>query len=126
MESHDEIDSHISRWTEQRDNYQVMNMLQEVGVAAGPVMDQRDAYSDPHLIMRGMFQKTFQEDTGAHPYPRAPYSMSATPQDIRRGPVRLGEDNEYVYKTVIGYSDTEYAKLESEGHISMDYSEHLE
>lgn len=125
LEFHDEIDAHISRWTEQRDNYQVMHILQEAGVAAGPVMDQRDAYNDPHLTQRGMFQEAYQEDTGAHQYPRAPYSMSSTPLEIRRGPVRLGEDNEYVYKTVLGYSDAEFAKLEAEGHISMDYPDGL-
>ncbi len=126
LEHHDELDAHISRWTEQRDNYQVMRELQAAGVAAGPVMDQRDAYSDPHLTERGMFQEAFQEDTGVHLYPRAPYTMSLTPPDIRRGPVRLGEDNEYVYKTLLGYSDEEYAELEAEGHISMDYPDHLE
>ena len=52
--------------------------------------------------------------------------MSETPPDIRRGPVRLGEDNEYVYKTLLGYSDSEFAELEAEGHISMDFPEHTE
>ncbi|MCH8298373.1 MAG: CoA transferase [Chloroflexi bacterium] len=126
LEHHDELDAQIGRWTKQRDNYQVMRILQEAGVAAGPVMDQRDAYSDPHLMERGMFQEAFQEDTGLNLYPRAPYKMSETPPDIRRGPVRLGEDNDYVYKTVLGYSDAEYAELEAEGHISMDYPDHLE
>lgn len=126
LEHHDKIDAHISRWTEQRDNRRVMQLLQAEGVAAGPVMDQRDAYSDPQLMERGMFQEAFQEDTGVHLYPRAPYTMSLTPPDIRRGPVRLGEDNEYVYKTVLGYSDAEFAELEAEGHISMDYPDHLE
>ena len=52
--------------------------------------------------------------------------MSQTPLDILRGPVRLGEDNEYVYKSVLGYSDSDYDKLEAQGHISMDYPEHME
>ncbi len=126
LERHDEIDAHISRWTEQMDNFEVMRVLQTAGVAAGPVMDQRDAYNDPHLAERGMFQEASQADTGVHLYPRAPYTMSETPPDIRRGPVRLGEDNEYVYKAVLGYSDAKYAQLEAEGHISMDYPDHLE
>ena len=126
LEHHDELDSQIGDWSKDMDHYEVMRILQEAGVAAGPVMDQRDAYSDPHLLERGMFQEAFQEDTGVNLYPRAPYKMSETPPDIRRGPVRLGEDNEYVYKTVLGYSNAEYAELEAEGHISMDYPEHLE
>ena len=100
-----------------------MHLLQEAGVAAGPVMDQRDAYDDPHLDQRGMFEEVTQEDTGTHRYPRAPYKMSETPIGIRRGPVRLGEDNEYVYKTLLHYTDREYAALEAQGHIGMGFRE---
>ena len=118
---HNELDSHISRWTGQQDHYQVMHLLQEAGVAAGPVMDQRDAYDDPHLDQRGMFEEVSQEDTGTHRYPRATYIMSETPMGFRRGPVRMGEDNEYVYKTLLHYTGQEYAELEAQGHIGMDY-----
>ena len=55
---------------------------------------------------------------GSHLYVGAPYKMS-DPIKIRRGPVRLGEDNEYVYKQVLGVSDEEYAELR--GHIGMDF-----
>ena len=121
--SHDEIDNHISEWTSQHDHYEVMHLLQDAGVAAGAVMDQRDAYNDPHLNERGMFEEVTQEDTGTHLYPGAPFKMTEPPLTIRRGPVRLGEDNEYVYKTLIEVSDEEYAELEREGHIGMDYDE---
>jgi crotonobetainyl-CoA:carnitine CoA-transferase CaiB-like acyl-CoA transferase len=49
--------------------------------------------------------------------------MSDAPIRIRRGPVRLGEDNEYVYKRPLHISEEEYAALEAEGHIGMDYAE---
>ena len=47
--------------------------------------------------------------------------MSETDTRIRSGPVRLGEHNDYVYKTVLGYSDEEYQALTAEGHVTMDY-----
>ena len=97
-------------------------MLQAVGVAAGAVMDQRDAFADPHLQERGIFEEVYHEDVGgSHLYVGAPYKMSDMPIKIRRGPVRLGEDNEYVYKQVLGVSDEEYAELERMGHIGMDF-----
>ena len=120
-ERHDEIDEQISQWTRSLEPQQVMRLLQEKGVAAGLVMDQRDAYADPHLNERGAFEEAYQEDTGTYLYPGAPYKMSETPSKIRRGPVRLGEDNEYVYQELLGYSAEEYAVLEEEGHIGMDY-----
>lgn len=120
---HDELDRHIADWTREQDHYRVMRLLQAAGVAAGPVMDQRDAYNDPHLNDRKMFEEAYQEDTGTHLYPGAPFKMSDAPIRIRRGPVRLGEDNEYVYKRLLHISDEEYAALEAEGHIGMDYAE---
>ena len=118
---HDNIDEKISIWTKSLEPRQVMLLLQERGVAAGPVMDQRDAFADPHLDHRGAFEEVYQEDTGTHLYPGAPYKMSETPVRIRRGPVRLGEDNRYLYQDLLGYTPEEYAILEEEGHIGMDY-----
>ena len=41
--------------------------------------------------------------------------------DDGEGSRRLGEDDEYVYKTLLEVSDAEYAQLDQEGHIGMDY-----
>ena len=121
-ENQPKLDDHISDWTRQLGHYEVMHILQDAGVAAGPVMDQRDAFNDPHLQQRGIFEEVYHEDVdGSHLYVGAPYKMSDMPIKIRRGPVRLGEDNEYVYKQVLGVSDEEYAELERLGHIGMDF-----
>ncbi|MDA0770383.1 MAG: CoA transferase [Chloroflexi bacterium] len=122
---HEEIDGYITQWTLELDHYEVMEALQRVGIAAGPVMDQRDAFNDPHLQARGIFEEASQEDVGTHLYTGAPYKMSETPIKIRRGPVQLGQDNEYVYKTLLQMSDEEYARLEREGHIGMDFADHV-
>jgi crotonobetainyl-CoA:carnitine CoA-transferase CaiB-like acyl-CoA transferase len=44
-------------------------------------------------------------------------------QDVgpRRAAPLLGEDNEYVYKEVLGYSEEQYKKFEEQGHIGMDF-----
>lgn len=121
-ESQRALDTHISEWTHKHGHYEVMHILQNVGVAAGPVMDQRDAFDDPHLRERGIFEEVYHEDVeGSHLYVGAPYRMSDMPIRIRRGPVQLGQDNEYVYKQVLGLSDQEYAELERMGHIGMDF-----
>ena len=121
--NHDEIDQHIAEWTRLHDPREVMRVLQGDGLAAGPVMDQRDVFSDPHVIERGIFEEAYQEDTGTHWYTGAPYRMSETPCGVLRGPVRLGEDNDYVYKELLHVSDEEYGELEHEGHVGMDYDE---
>ena len=118
----DELDEHVAAWTRERDPYEVMHLLQAAGIPAGPVINERDAYSDPQMESRGMFQEAYQEDCGTHLYPGAPFQMSETPLKIRRGPVRLGEDNGHVYKGLLGLSDRDYGDLEEKGQIGMDYA----
>lgn len=126
-EHQDALDAHIAEWTLQHDHYEVMHLLQAAGVAAGPVMDQRDAFNDPHLRERSIFEEVYHEDVdGSHLYVGAPFKMSETPIKIRSGPVRLGADNEYVYKQVLGMSDEEYARLERQGSIGIDFPKDAE
>ena len=73
-----------------------------------------------------MFEQATQEDVGTHLYPRAPFKMSRSDVRIRRGPVTLGQDNEYVYKTLLKMSDEEYDGLVAEGHIGTEYADHVE
>ena len=119
---HDELDRLIEEWTQEHTPYDAFHLLQRAGVPAGPVMDQRDALTDPHLQARGFFQEAFQEDVGTLQYPRGPFTMSETPPGVRRGPVRLGEDNEYVYKELLRLSDAEYQALVQEGMIGTEYA----
>jgi len=121
----DDMDDHIQEWTKERENYEVMRLLQAEGVAAGPVIDDRDAFSDPHFKERGFFQELTHPDCGTHLYPGLGWKASKTPNCLRRHPVCLGEDNEYVYKTLLGVSDEEYAALEREGHIGTEYAPHV-
>jgi len=118
---HDELDRLIEAWTIEHDPFEVMHLLQAEGVPAAPVEDPRDAYNDPHLKERGFFEEVTHEDVGTYLHPGMLWKMSKTSLGVRTPPCRLGEHNEYVYKKVIGVSDEEYAELEKEGHIGMDY-----
>jgi crotonobetainyl-CoA:carnitine CoA-transferase CaiB-like acyl-CoA transferase len=120
---HDELDKNIDQWTRQHDKYEVMHILQQEGVPAGIVMDEHDAYNNPHLKERGFFEELTHADCGTHLYPGLPFKMSNTPNRLRRPPVRLGEHNEYVYKEIIGVSDEEYQVLIDKGHIGETYIE---
>ena len=121
----DEIDDRISQWTGRLDPDQIMRDLQQRGIPCGSVMNQADAYADPHIRSRGFFQESWQEDCGAHLYPGPLYKLSETPLSIRRGPVMFGQDNEYVYRELLGYTAEEYAAFEDAGHIGTEYVEGL-
>ena len=119
----DEIDRRISEWTRERDPAEVMHELQKRGIPTGAVMNQADVFADPHIQNRGFFQEAWQEDCGTHLYPGPPYKLSETPLGIRRGPVMFGQDNEYVYRELLGYTAEEYGAIEAAGHVGTDYAE---
>ena len=117
----DEIDLRIAAWTRTQTPDAAMNTLQRAGIPAGAVMNQADAFADPHVASRQFFQEAYQEDCGTHLYPGPLYKMSATPLSIRRGPVMFGQDNEYVYRELLGYTADEYAAFQAAGHVGTDY-----
>jgi crotonobetainyl-CoA:carnitine CoA-transferase CaiB-like acyl-CoA transferase len=115
------LDVHISTWTRQHHAWEIMERLQQAGVAAGPVMRETDLFSDPHLQARGFFQVVTQAEAGTHPYPGVMWTMSKTPTTIRHPPVRMGEHNDYVYRQLLKLSEEDIVALRAEGHIGMDF-----
>ncbi len=117
-----ELDAIIGEWTADKHASWVMDQLQLVGVPSGAVMNERDAIEDRHLEHRGFFKRVTHPEAGTHKVPKTPFkSMNNPGAGPRRHAPRLGEDNEYIYKKVLGYSDEEYAEFNKKGHIGMDY-----
>lgn len=119
--NHDELDRRIEEWTSQRDKYEVMYLLQGEGVAAGPVLSEKDAHNDPHANARDFFLEITQQWCGTHRYAGFAWKYSKTPQEVKLPPVGLGEHNEYVYKQVLHVSDEEYDRLGREQKIGDAY-----
>jgi crotonobetainyl-CoA:carnitine CoA-transferase CaiB-like acyl-CoA transferase len=117
----DALDAAIAAWTRQHHPWEIMERLQAAGIAAGPVMREPDLFTDPHLRARGFFEMVTHPEAGTHPYPGIMWKMSKTPAAIRRAAVRLGEDNDYVYRQLLKLSDEEIAALRADGHIGMDF-----
>ncbi len=105
----DELDAAIAAWTAGQDHYTAFHLLQQAGVTAAPVLTIPEVAADPHLHARGMWQRVEHPATGAHAYlgPIAGH-LSKTPLRIWAPAPLLGQDNEYLYREVLGYSEEEY------------------
>ncbi len=121
----DDLDKMVESWTSLHDHYAVMFALQKEGVAAAPLLDAAEAYSDPHIREMGVLEEIAHPEAGTHVYPCLAWRQERTPNQTRRYACRLGEDNEYIYKELLGVSDEEYAELEREGHIGRDFAPHV-
>lgn len=121
LQHQDALDQHLAAWTSTQDARTVMEHLQRLGVAAGMVFAEPDAYDDPHLKARGFFETVTHRECGTHRYPGMVWKMSKTPGSIRSAACCLGEHNDYVYRELLGMSDAEIARLRQAGHIGDTY-----
>ena len=118
---HNDIDKLITEWTSTQSPNDAMNRLQAAGIPAGRLLNERDAFDDPHVIARKFFIETTHPEAGTHLMPGHQWKMHGTPLRADAPSPLLGQDNEYVYKQLLGYSDADYQRLTEEQHIGVDY-----
>jgi crotonobetainyl-CoA:carnitine CoA-transferase CaiB-like acyl-CoA transferase len=51
--------------------------------------------------------------------------MSKTPPRFDTPPPLLGEQNDYVYRGLLGYAAADIQRLTDEGHIGTAYADHV-
>ena len=116
-----ELNALVGEWTKQHTPEQVMSMMQDSGVPAGIVENcHEDLFEDPQLKHRRHFRFLEHQVMGTHAYNAPAYILSKTPNHIHKAGPALGEDNEYVFKEILKYSDDEIADLLIEGVITTD------
>jgi crotonobetainyl-CoA:carnitine CoA-transferase CaiB-like acyl-CoA transferase len=114
----DALDLHLEEWTRTRDRHEMTDVLQSHGVPAGAVQNAQDLNErDPQLAARGVFFEMDHPVIGSARFEGNPMTFSRTGPDNWRSAPLLGEDNEYVFKGVLGIDDAEYDELAAEGVI---------
>jgi crotonobetainyl-CoA:carnitine CoA-transferase CaiB-like acyl-CoA transferase len=117
--NHDELDAIIGAWAADQPLLEAFHTLQQAGVAAGPLLDDRSFASDPQVLAREWLRPLRSLDVGTHLHPGPPYR--GVPQAWRRGSPVLGEDNDYVYRRVLGVSDEEFERYRRDRILADDY-----
>jgi crotonobetainyl-CoA:carnitine CoA-transferase CaiB-like acyl-CoA transferase len=115
--AHDELDAGIEAWTVGREQRETARLLQEAGIAAGPVLGGADLLGDPQLNVRGFVDWLDREWVGKAPYNGMFAQFSTTPGSFRLPAPLLGEHNEKILKGLLTIEDDVYAQLEAEGVI---------
>jgi crotonobetainyl-CoA:carnitine CoA-transferase CaiB-like acyl-CoA transferase len=117
-ENQDALDAAVATWTAERDRHEVTKLLQDAGVRAGAVQNAEDLNeSDPQLAHRGVFFEMDHPVIGTARFEGVPICFSDTAADNWRSGPLLGEDNEYVFRELLGVGDAEYAELAAAGVI---------
>lgn len=119
----DFIEERIVEFTSTRERDDFFHGLQAAGVTAGPVLNAAEAADDLHLAGTAAWKRLPATDD----YPevdwlRPAYRFSKSDIDLRDAPCRFGADNEYVYREILGVSESEYANLQAAGHITDTFA----
>jgi benzylsuccinate CoA-transferase BbsF subunit len=120
-QNEDELDKLIGEWTKDFTPEQVMTMMQEAGVPAGVVQTPEELLSDPQMKHRKHHRVLKHPVIGDHSYHAPAYVLSETPCEINRAAPTLGQDNDYVYKEILGLTDDDIADMLAEGVITTEY-----
>lgn len=112
----DELDKHIESFTMTKDKYEIMELLQKHDVHCAAVqMNQELMEKDPQLKARGLFERLTHPLLGERNFVGIPIKMSDTQPFISKAAPIMGEDNEYVLKDILGYTDEEIKELNDTG-----------
>lgn len=113
-ENEDELDRLVEEWTTGRKAEEVMDVMQAAGVPAGLVETTEDMHKDPQLAYRNHFPRIDHPEIGNYPARDNAFRLSRSQGEVKRSPC-LGEDNEYVYKELLGMSEEEFVDLLIDG-----------
>jgi len=105
------MDKLITQWTLQRTDYEAMYILQEAGVAAGPVLNAEGLVTDPHLNERGCFIPLGEVDGVPYVHLAQPWRLSDSPEPYYTLAPTMGEHNEHVLGDILGMSKEEIVEL---------------
>lgn len=110
-----EIDWHLSGYCAETRSSTVFRTMQEFGVPCGIVRSPETLQSDPQMRHRNHYWTLQHPVMGARTYDSPAFKLSKTPAELTKAAPLLGEDNEYVYRDLIGLSEDEFITLLADG-----------
>ncbi len=106
-----ELDTNLAAWTVQFPRDELVEQLQEAGVAAAPVLEIAELNSHPHFLERGLSHQIERSDGEPELVYNTPWHCTVTPPKVRRRTPEVGEHNEYVFGELLGMSAGEIREL---------------
>ncbi len=112
-----EINGHLLAWMAERTQEEIFRKGQALSCPVAPIQAADSVVDSEHLNSRGFFTEVDYPGIGQIKFPTAPYIFSKSPWQMDRKARALGEHNEEIYGTRLGYTGDELAALKSNGAI---------
>ena len=105
----------IQQWFSEKTEQELLTILKEKGVTAGPVMTMACIDKNEHFDKRGSFAKVTDPVSGLElKMPDVPYRMAGQPAKIRFPGLPHGSANNAVYKELLGFDDVALQSLKQQ------------
>lgn len=105
------ITAAIDRWCGGVSRDEAVRWLREAGVCCAPVRRFDELVSDEHFRTRELMTELVAEGIGPYHIVKLPWLQSPAPPMRYAPSPKLGQDNDYVFKTILGLSAAEASAL---------------
>jgi crotonobetainyl-CoA:carnitine CoA-transferase CaiB-like acyl-CoA transferase len=110
----------LAELSRRRGSDELVDALQAARVPSGEVMTERRLLADPHLAAREWFAERSHPAVGTYRYPGQPWRATGFDTVFGRPFPSFGEDNNYVYRELLGYDEPTYRSLVERGLVTDD------
>ena len=107
----------IEKWTETKDKFEAMDILNKYDIPCGPILSMKEIAEEQSLRKTGTVVEVDHPTRGKYLTVGNPIKLSDSPADVRRSPL-LGEHTEEILRKALGYSEKELAEIKSSGAIT--------
>lgn len=116
VEHQAEIDAKVAAWTKTLSSSEALAILDDAGVAAGPIYSVADMFEDPQYKARGLLQEVTINGEPLH-IPAILPRLAETPGETEWPGPAVGSHNSEVYGEILGLSDEQTRSLRDAGVI---------
>lgn len=111
------LDDIVGAWTSRLPLAQVLELMEEHAVPAGPISTAADVHANPHFRARGAVVDVDTRDLGTLSMQGVVPRLSATPGSVRWAGPELGEHTDEILSDLLGYGAHAIADLKASGTV---------
>jgi formyl-CoA transferase len=112
----DQVFRLIEEWTQQYTKFQAMELLNDIEVPCGPILDIKEMIEDKALAERGIIVEVQHPRRGVYKTVGCSLVLSDSPVEVQTSPL-LGEHTEEILTGLLGYDKATIDQLRMEGVI---------
>lgn len=104
----------VSEWVSDKTVAEVIGILEKLQIPCAPINTIRDMINDPQVVYRNMLPEVYREGIGSVPVTGVVMKFSESPGSIYRPAPLVGEQNDEIYRGLLGLSEAELKALKEE------------